>query len=233
MNLKYIKWLRINFILLVLGVIFNFACNKDIFSNNRNQIATNQKTVATPSVTPFQIPANTVVLGVDEKMDKNYHESEYRNKLKIIFVLNELTKLNSIYVSEFPPDDEFEKRKKKIFKLVDDLGDDADGLFTLAEMCQIMSKHTVMGLSKITSSYDIAFFYSVKVVALKHKNDESITKELMGLMKKHIFGGHTAADFLLSLDGKEPRYLYHEEPTPEEFEYLRKQFEYLEKKTLE
>ena len=231
--MKCIQWQKVIICVLLVGIVFKVGCNGNKKTVNSNQPNLVEKPVVTPSVTPFPISPNEPVLFSDEKTDKNYHESEYRSKLKIISVLNELTKLDSIYVSKFPPDDEFEKRKKKIFKLVDGLDDDADDLITLAEMCQIMTTHGVHGISQVTSSFDIAFYYSIKVVGTKHKNDERIIKELIQWMKKNIFGGHTAADFLLSLDGKEPRYLYGEEPTPEEFEYLEKQFEFLEKQSLE
>lgn len=227
MNLKYIQQRIISFILPTLIAIFTFACNNGIPCNNNNHIPTNSKLSTTPSVTPFPLSSNEPVLNSDEKTDRKFHEDLYQRKLKILSVIGELTNLNKKYINKLLSDDEHEKRKKIIFNLVDSLNenttdtiknlDNTDGLITLAKMCRIMEIHGGYGLSKATSAYDIAFFYSVKIIALKHKNDPTIMNELKQLKRYNIDGPY-GGDFRLALNGQDPKYLYGEEPEfiPEE-----------------
>lgn len=225
MTLKFAKWPKIGFILLIFGTVFIFACVKEISNSNDNQMSSNEKSVVAPTVTPVEMPENIEVLGDNEKTDKKFHEKLYQRKLKILSVIRELTNLNKSYVNELLPDKEHEERKKKIFRLVDSLTeiapdpvtakDNASDLITLAEICQVIRESE---LSKATSSYEIAFFYSVKVIATKHKDNESILNELKGWVKKYNFDGGYAFDFLFALAGKDPKYLYGEEVTTKDLE---------------
>jgi hypothetical protein len=195
---------------LVFLSIFLIGCENNSSANN-NQLLIKQveNNANTPPPTPFKRPENTEILGVDEKIDRNFHESRNRRKSKIISVTTELTSLDSNFINKIPSVETQKKREKEIFKLVNSLAENSSDLVTLAKICRIMEIHG-RGLNKWVSPYDIAFFLSVKILATKYKEDQIVKNELEGL-KKYNIDGHLGEEFMLALEGKNPSFLFSEE----------------------
>jgi hypothetical protein len=220
--MKRVKWQNIIIVVVVLCVTFIIACERRANIEQTNQPKAEEKTSTSPSTTP-PLTEKTPDVEVTEMTEKELHDSKYKSNLRIISVFNELTKLDRVYLGKIISDKEEEIRKKNTFNLIDSLGRDARDLITLATMCRVFKGSNAQDNDMFAAPiYDIAFLYSVKVVAIEYRDNERTMRELRAL-KNYIGDGHLYGDFLLALDGKDPAFLYGREPDPIELERIKRE----------
>lgn len=217
MRIRIVKFLVLA---IALGMILSCS-NNQCLDNTNNE--TNNTNIATANVKLSATPElSTETIDDNEGTRSKYQNELYTRKRIISKTIDSITELNSQYYNEPLSEEQHEKRKQKIFNVVDkfineiDSADDnrlndINDFVALAKLCRIFEEHH-HGLSQRTSSYNIAFFYIVKKSAAKYKDDASAMEKLHRVKELYIFNGMEAVDFLRSVEGKEPSYLYHEEP---------------------
>lgn len=185
------------------AVVFN-GCATHINTSKSSNTPMN-----TPEVSPTVNIAHETSSPIAYFTQKQAHEQSFKEHLEVLAVFTELTKLEAPYLDKIVSEKEQESRKKKTFAYVDRLNDNVYSLMNLAEMTRVFG----IGNNEQFAApvYDIAFFYCVKKIAIKHKDDKRIMSELKEL-KKYIIGGHTYGDFVLALNGQDPMFLYGKVP---------------------
>ncbi len=223
--------------ILIIGLLLTISCkNTETSIENSNLPNSNENPVRQPAEAPNKILEDKQVDADDLISEKKSHEKLYSGKEKILSALTELTKMNRKYQAVVLSERAHDGRKEDVYRIVDKLysettdsassDDGAFHLIILAELCQSFGKShldsTNFSYSSASSSYEIAFFYIIKIVSTKHSGNERLVNQMKSWVKKYSFDGIYAADFLLALSGHDPKFLYGEEPSAAEMEMIEK-----------
>jgi|GEM_PF-4681916 len=171
-------------------IVFPIACGHNFEKKGSLTTANRQQTQSEGKKESIQEKVKTEEEGI---------EVCNKRKAKILAVIMKMQQIRVEFTQKKEPSvEDSEKRDKKIYQLVDSVADHTEDVLALAKITRALSKHC--GIDN--GEYEVGFFYCVKILATKYKDDAWAANQLGKLKDASELNDTESAEFKAIVEGR-------------------------------